>query len=500
MRISLDTPKAIFLILFVVVLGFLVIFDPDLFWHLKTGEWIITHKALPEGDPFSYTRAGAAWVMHEWLFQTLLYAIHRLAGDFGLKLLTASFSVLALYLAFRAAAGLSRRPMPAALIALACFVVMAPNISPRPQLATFLFFAFTLLAIVRHKYAGDSRWLWAVPPLMILWVNMHAGFMAGIALLALAAAGEWLSGRRSSAATLAKVTLATLLCSAVNPDFVHHWLYPFQVMAMDASGVISEWKSPDMHTLRGKLFLLLLIGFFILNIYRNNKPDWTELAIPLFFIAAAFTSARHIPLAMLSMMPFAAAALADGAGTTLAGMLPERIRRRPAALEAGELGAWEGRLNVGLLQLVILITLLVQPAFGKFADTRRNAMLPVGATHFILDSGLRGRMFNEYRFGGYLIYHLYPQQKVFIDGRPDMYGDAFFHTYGTIFTGSHGWQQAFDHYNIDYVVCSRDAPIRQLLLARGDFTLVYDDAFDSVLVRNAPEYAGLIARYGVPAQ
>ncbi|HET6220743.1 MAG TPA: hypothetical protein VFE11_01205, partial [Dongiaceae bacterium] len=115
----------------------------------------------------------------------------------------------------------------------------------------------------------------------------------------------------------------------------------------------------------------------------------------------------------------------------------------------------------------------------------------VGAVQFILDNGITGRMFNSYGFGGYLIHRLYPQQRVFIDGRADMYGDAFVNEYINISEGQPRWAQLFDKYQIDYVVCTPNAPIRQLLLTRGDFRLVFQDEASSVLVKNEPRFGAL---------
>src|SRR5262249_60404157 len=115
----------------------------------------------------------------------------------------------------------------------------------------------------------------------------------------------------------------------------------------------------------------------------------------------------------------------------------------------------------------------------------------VDAGRVILDNRIEGRLFNSYDYGGYLIPTLYPQQRVFIDGRTDVYGDQFFADYFTMAAGAPDWAQLFDSYAIDYIVCQRDAPIRQLLLLRGDFRLVFDNRTSSVLVRNTTRFAAI---------
>ncbi|MGH9963021.1 MAG: hypothetical protein ACREBC_38880, partial [Pyrinomonadaceae bacterium] len=128
---------------------------------------------------------------------------------------------------------------------------------------------------------------------------------------------------------------------------------------------------------------------------------------------------------------------------------------------------------------------------------KANSLLPINAADFIEEAGISGRMFNSYNYGGYLIYRLYPRQKVFIDGRADVYDDDFLKAYMTILHGEPGWEESFDGYGIDYVICHRASPLRQLLLLRGDYKLVYDDNKSSVLLKDAPKYAQLIAKYGI---
>jgi hypothetical protein len=333
---------------------------------------------------------------------------------------------------------------------------------------------------------------------------MHAGFMVGIALLLVATACEfatWLGRGEQAyakrAKTLAVITLLTLGCSAINPDGFSHWLYPFQVMSMDASTQIQEWLSPNFHSLLSKLFLFLVMLFFVLNIYRRGKPDLGEILIPSIFIAAAFISRRHMPIAILTMIPYAAIALAGGAAQAFSASRLVRLYNSYTSTSR-QLGQKENLLNLGLLLVVLIAALLLQPVYQAKAEAKRNAVIPVGAADFIVSSGLTGKMFNEYHFGGYLIYRLYPQQKVYIDGRADMYGDTFFNQYMDIYRGARNWQTLFDRYPIDYVVCSNNAPIRQLLLARGDFTMVYMDTNNSVLVKNIPRYAAIIAHYAHP--
>ncbi|WP_157819273.1 hypothetical protein [Mariprofundus aestuarium] len=500
----LDLPRILFLILFLTLVVSLDLSDPDYFWHIKTGEQILMHGSLPSADIFSYTYFEHPWVLHEWLFQVLVFTIYHSLGPLGIKVMAAFLGMLALYFTYLAASHINHSRVLPALLILACIVPMDPFISPRPQLVSFVLFSLTMLILVQFKYLKRTRYLVALPAMMILWVNMHGGYVVGIALLMLFTMCEfisfWLGDRldkayRKQLSKLAFITLITFLSSALNPDFISHWLYPINVMSMEASrSFISEWRSPDFHSLSGQYNLLLIFGFFIAYAYREIKPDLTEVVLPVFFIAAGFVAYRHMPLAILTIIPFAGVAFAKGAAATLSEG-PVGVIYKKYMSGGRQLGNAEYILNWVLTLIITALLLLSYPILEQRHQKERDSLIPVKATEFIIKAGLSGRMFNTYHFGGYLIYRLYPDQRVFIDGRADMYGDAFLKEYRKIYYGEIGWEKVFEKFAIDYVVCERDAPIRQLLMLRGDFRLVYDDEKNSVLVKEAPRYAEIIANF-----
>lgn len=487
----LDLPHLAFAVLFFWLLFRTELNDPDYFWHLKAGEYIAAHLALPSGDPFSYTFQGKPWALHEWLFEAGLYGVFALLGTTGIKLLTALLGGLSTYIVYRAANRLLGASTLALALAIAYLTVQAGGFVPRPQLVTYVLFATLVHLLITFKYFAEDRRLWAIPPLMVLWVNAHGGYIIGIALLALFCACEWLlhwightdAGYRRRLVKLSLIAAGGALATALNPDGIGAWLFPLRVMNMDfANSVIAEWQSPNFRDLDGKLFLVLAFGFFLANIYRRTKPDLTEMALPVFFLFAGFVSVRHTPLAMLILVPFVAVALRDSP--------VQRFYSRVTG-SGKQLGNAEYVLNWVLLCVVGMTFYLLNPTQQANAQARLNALMPVKAVEFVKSHAISGRMLNEYAQGGYLIYHLYPQQQVFIDGRADIYGAEFLQEFIKIRHGVPGWDKAFDKYAIDYLVVRRDAPIRERLLSRGDFKMVYDDETSSVLVRKLPRFEQL---------
>lgn len=493
----LDKTRLILLLMFMVVLSSLQLVDPDYFWHLKTGEYIVAHRSLPANDIFSYTRLGQHWVLHEWLFEVVLYGFFSVWGAVGVKVLTAGFLIFSISLLIGITQRITRNAAAARCVTLIGVVSLLSGAAPRPQLVTYAFFTIFLCSLLSFKYCQAKISSFVMPLLMIVWVNAHGGFAIGIALVGLFTCCEWLSYwisgstdpvQRQRLVRLTKVGLAILLASLASPSFLAHWMYPFQVLGMTANHVISEWQSPNFHGLGTQMYLILVVTFFISYAYASRLPDATELLVPGFFMIAGFISQRHIPLAALALTPFSARALASGAipAVTAIWQASALARWYRGLAGARKLGRGEYIVNWLLLLVVLAILIGLAPAFQAKEQRRANDVLPIGAADFVLAHGISGNMFNNYDDGGYLIYRLAPARRVFIDGRADLYGDQFIDDFFDIYSAKANWKDKFNKLSIDYAILGKDAPLRQLLKADSAFKEVFFDEHYSVLLRNPP--------------
>lgn len=504
----LDKKRLAFISMFLGLLFLLPLTDPDYFWHLKTGEYIFTQRALPVGDIFSFTRFGKPWVLHEWLFEVVLYGMFSWLGPLGVKLLTTTLAMSALGITYALLRRLAVTPALAFALLLAAFIPFGIGISPRPQLVTYVFFTSFLYVLLSYKYFQTTRYLFALPLLMMVWVNAHGGYVVGIALTGLFVVCEWASywigserdeEKKQRLVRLTLAAIATALASLINPEFVGHWLYPFQVIGMEANRQIQEWQSPDFHDWGTRAYLMLVLVFFVSYTYAARKPDFTELILPAFLMVAGFKAIRHVPLAVLTMTPFIAIALSRG---PVAGLSSLWHRTGPARFYKRWIGGGK-QLDQGeyLLNWIVLLTIafglsVYYPIYHAKDEEKVNERLPVKAANFVVENGITGNLFNNYGDGGYLIYRLSPGRKVFIDGRADLYGDKFFKDFLGIYNGDATWKEKFDKLSIDYVICGKNAPIRQLLLAEKSFKEVYIDKWHSVLLRNAPKQQTLLTKLG----
>lgn len=492
--------------LILVLLFLTTINDPDYFWHLKTGEYIVLQRALPVGDIFSSRHLGQPWVLHEWLFEVALYLMFAWLGTLGVKLFTVTLAVFTLGMLFLLMQRISRSPTIAVALLLTVLGPFAIGISPRPQLITYFCFCFFLFVLVSYKYFDAGVSLWLLPLLMVVWVNAHGGYVIGIALIGIFTVCEWVGYwssfgrdllRRKGLVRLAQVACATVAASLINPGHFERWLYPFEVLGMAANEHIQEWQSPNFHGFIGKWYLLLVLLFVFSYIYAKCKPDLTEAVVPTFFLVNGFLATRHIPLAVLAMVPFIALALRRCEmsrlidrlrGTYLAKMYKNLIGRGP------ELGQSEFVLNWALLAGIGIALSIYASTFAAQEDVKLNEMLPVNAANFVLANGISGNLFNTYHYGGYLIYRFSSDRKVLIDGRADMYGDKFIADFLHIYNGNENWKNKFRDLSIDYAILSIDAPIRQLLREEASFVEVYSDPHHSVLLRNSAKYKSILDR------
>jgi hypothetical protein len=479
---------------FVLLLMLLPLTDPDYFWHLKTGEYIVGHAMLPAGDVFSFTRAGQPWVLHEWLFEVLLYSVSVAFGDTGVRALAAALIMAVLALSFTTARRLAGTVTAWLPLVIGIFA-LASGMAPRPQLLTYVCFALYLAVLLHFKYEHATKPLIVLPLVMVVWVNAHAAYAVGIALMLVFTACEWLAwtcrpardpAEKRRLMRLAQASCLVVLASLANPGLFERWLYPVQVLGMAVNHIIQEWQSPDFHDLNSQAYLVLVLIFFVAIAYGTRKPDLTELALPLLFIVAGCVSRRHVPLAVLLLVPFTALALARGpsagANAFIRNLKP--IRWYMARRSAGqELGNYEYALNWVVAGVVVLCLPAYVHSEQTQAGRRPDRMLVEGAASFIAARGLSGNVFNEYGDGGYLIYRLAPSTKVAVDGRADMYGDQFIKDYLRVYQGAADWQAKFERLAVDLAVLPLDAPIRQLLLENGRFRELYRDKHYSVLQR-----------------
>jgi len=462
--------------------------DPDLWWHLLYGARILADGAIPAVDWLSWSREGAPYVVTQWLGQTVLAAVHAATGPAGLSLLT-WLAALAIVLLAWASTWPGSSPGDRALALAASIAVLAPvwDLYARPQVLGFVCMALLVLLASQalHKGRWSAAGLALVGVTMALWVNAHGSYVVGLAYLGLVVAGflteRWLLGKeRPHASWLLAPAIATA-ATLLNPYGVGAWAYPLEIGALQSTrlGVISEWVPTSMGSAVGAAFLAAVLA--TATAMMQARPQATHLVIFLGMSIFGLMASRHTYFSLVAFVPLLAGALRQGPVCALLG--PALSRRVP-----------------GWLSGALLVASL---AGAAWLNERRQAGLeswtrkifPVAALDFAREHGVSGRVMNEISAGGWLAYH-WPQEKVAIDGRLDLYGDGWFFAWLFARNGGPGWREFIDASGASVFVLQTPSALAQLLAAdQAAFAVLYSDRYYSVLVRRSAQHAELISRH-----
>jgi hypothetical protein len=472
--------------IFILALGLFVMAarsatDPDLWWHLRTGQLTVQNHHVFHNDPYSFTRFDERWVDHEWLSQVFIYALYRAAGWGGL---IAGFAVIvaaAFLLVFRRSPG---QPFIAGAVMVWGAIASIPCLGVRPQMLTLLMASIFLLLLERSY--DRPNLLWWLPPLMLFWVNLHAGFAVGIAFLLLFLIGDALDlafgykDAQLSPARFRQLALIIAICVAVvalNPYGLEMYRYPFQTLHSRAMlAYIGEWLSPNFHESRYLPTLLLMLATLLLPALSQRRLRPRELLLLTVTTYAALRSVRHIPIYLLIAVPLVSAmieaCLRARGKTALLGAPPRSLTSAKlianAILLAGFLCFVVARLHYVVLR---------QPE-------TESKEFPAAAASFLMTSRPAGPLLNHYNWGGYFIWKLFPAYKVYIDGRADLYGDTFMDQFAaSYYLKGKSWQDPLSEWGIRTVVLPPDAPLIVALRAMPAWKEVFADKQAVVLTR-----------------
>ena len=461
-------------------------YDSDFWWHVKTGQFLWEQHKLPLPDPFAYTTAGALAaypgeavtrhfnLTHEWLAQIGIYLAYLLGGTAGLvlcraMLLTAFCGFVGL-VSYRRCGGFFRSLAAAGAVA----VIAMRFAQDRPFLVTFLC-AAAMLALLEYR-----RWRWLLPFIMLLWANAHGGYVVGWLLLAAYCAEDLL--KHSPDRRLLWIAPAAILVSFVNPNGFEVVRVLFYYRQSFLTSTLLEWAPPSLWPPRAFVWLLLTGGGVL--IWRHAKVRPVDWILFVSFGAAALTAERNVvfagmvaPIVIVSYVPC--------------------NRRNPRWLAYGALGA-----------LIALVAWGV--AGGRFFQLRAAEWrFPAGAADFLVAHHIHGPIFNSYEYGGYLIWRLWPREKVFIDGRA--LSESVFRDYARILynhdeRGGNSAAQLLDQYGVEVILMNgfeyATGTLYKLAPALADprdpaWKLVYSDAQAVIFMRRPPPGVGPLDKLAV---
>ncbi len=466
----------VLLMIFGAAAGFTI--TADTWWHLRAGQWIWQHHRLPGADPFSYTLQGAVWHYPGWPAELLMYALVRVGGLGALNIAVALTITSTWWVVWRTMRPQHEEISNGSVIVLAA---LASGVywGARPYLVTFFLSAVFLWLLAREKQRPGHA-VWWLPVLMVVWVNSHGAFVMGLVwwgVYWLAAGLRWLWSRSvlqqppppQTLRAWKKLTLlgvALLVAALLNPYGAEMLAYPFKTVKIHSLYHIAEWRSPDFHQPALLPFLALLLAT-LLSLGASSTPLTAEEAFLLAgSVFLALGAVRNVALAAVVLAPIVARHTAAWL-EALRAARPRPQQRAPAV---------HPRLNLALVALVAFFALgragvMATPQVNRIEVARA---FPVAAVQTLESRHPQGRLFNDYNWGGYLLWAA-PDYPVFIDGRTDLYGDTLIRQWARIMAAEPGWEALLDQWHVRVVLIRRDAPLAQRLPARG-WRLLYQDA------------------------
>jgi hypothetical protein len=471
--------------------------DGDTGYHIKTGEFILDAGKIPRVDIFSFIKPTLKWTAHEWLSEVIMALIYRGSGLTGIVVFFAILLATTHWLLFALLRTKSGDILLCTIITVLATLTASTHWLARPHL-----FSLPLLLIWHHlldrfQY-NDRRTLIYLPLLMLLWVNLHGGFMLGIVLLIIYLAGNLMYSltespasalrHRAKAKALALTILLTVGACMVNPVGAEIFWFPFRVTSdrfiMDW---VIEFMSPNFH--HDLPFKYMFIALLAVLAVTRTRLNLIEAALIILVSYMALYSVRHVSVFAIVVAPIL---LKMSSGIAL--NLPERLtdfyqirRELIAGLDA--------QLNGKVWPAIAFVIVLGLALGGVVRVSFNDKIFPVAAVEFLKREKLPGNMFNNDEFGDYLIFSAWPQYRVFTDGRSDMYGEKHGSPYLKVAGVQPGWKEILRRYDISWTFFQTKTALTAALLDQSDWQPIYSDKVATIFVRKITEYQHLINKY-----
>jgi hypothetical protein len=459
--------------------------DPDIFWHLVTGQWMVDHHQVVSKDLFTFTVSGARWIDPEYTTEIIAYLVYKVGG---LTLVSIAFGALTFvgFLLIWTRVKLERANLVIASIVIGVAGLGGAEVwGPRPQMITFTFTCLEVLWLDRYL-RGKSRAIYFLPLVMIAWANLHGGFLFGLVPVGVAGFVElvhWVrrvdgDEHKRRVRNLILIFIGCIVAAVINPNGIHLYGYVIQPQFSSVQqNFIAEWQSPNFHVLEERGFELMLLMLPIAFMLR--RPSLWDVCLTLAVTYLALSAVRHSILFVAAETPLLIWSFSAGwERMALAARVRAWVVPRARAMLAGAAA-------------IFVVAVLGTGYFvhGTLAHQAKAtaANFPVGASNWLAAHPNVGtRMFNQYGWGGYLIYRFYPDpnRQVFSFGEATLLGNRVMQQVSDVETGNPDWQQIFAEWGINYVVDVPGAPEVLALEVDPQWTKVYDDGLAVIMVKN----------------
>ncbi len=478
----------------------------DIGRHLKVGEIIWQTKSVPKTNLFSFTEPDFYFVNHHWLSEVIFFKIFNFTGFTGL-ILVKVFLILASFLLLFFTVKNYAKLWSLVISFLFSIFVFIQRTEVRPEIFSFAIVAFFLFVLFKAKYQKNYLYLWFLPFLELFWVNLHIYFFIGPFLIFAFLVDRLISKDYAHIKTIIAVLLLTFAATLANPNGIQGALLPFNILNEYGYSIIENQTPSFLAGLFGfnlsififKISAAVLAASLILN-SKKIRHRFFETLISLFFIYAGFRMLRNLSLYALASFPVLALTLTDIQDYFL------RLNLKGVQVFRRISGVF--KVVVSAL-LILLIFLVANNSFYKYTNSSKafGFSVPNGlsrAADFVKENKIEGPMFNNFDVGGYLIWQLYPQEKVFVDNRPEAYSVKFFNeTYKPMQEDKEKWTGFSEKYGINFIFFGHadaapwgDSFLRNIV-KNPDWKTIYINEDAIILVKNNNKNTGIISKFSV---
>ncbi len=480
----------------------------DIWMHLRVGKSIVQLKAIPREDIYSYT-ASLPWINGWWLSQAIFYLLYSGIGSISLSLLKSLIIVIIFAIVLKILLDSKVNLYLACLIIILSAYIGRRGWVVRPQIFTYLFSSISYYILYKYRIEGKSP-IWMIPLLMIFWINLHPGFAIGIVLVLIFAIGGFLDSyfkgkilpleeRESSdinnekAIFLTKIALIAILACLINPYTYHSVILPFMHLEQTTTGLAGvEWASPKFNLSSTRPFEFMILLTIISMVLSGKRVSFIDIGNFIVMLHISLTSFRNIPLFVIIVSPILAKYLLSASEEL---RLKERLRVLTSDLAFR-------------VVVILLLGIYLVYSFITFTDPLRNpfiqdindemfegARYPKKAIDFIEDNKLPQRLFNTYSWGGYTLWRLYSEYKIFIDGRTPVYSLEVLEDYAKIQGATYGFEEILKKYGINTILVPTVLTLAYVLDESPASILIYSDQSASVFISNSSQNREIIDKY-----
>jgi hypothetical protein len=457
--------------------------DPDTIWHIRDGQWILSHARVPTVDFYSYTAAGKPWISTEWLAEVFYAVAFNIGGWRAVAIVgvTACAAIVGIvcfyllqYLRFTIAIGW----------AAAAGAATSPHFLSRPHLLSYVILAIWIVNLLDayDDERPDLPRLVILAPLMILWANIHGSFTLGLTLLyiftAFCAYRYFIQLDYSKCRRLLIVASAVTVCAFMTPYGMLPALMTTKLIGMKfALRYISEWQPPNFQESNYRAFYLIAILSAIAGLgIRLHGPRLVVYAL------ITFTGLRYIRglLMFFFVLPIV---LARPTGAAARFLAPQWASAKPGdgGAASDPIMTFLQKRSVAVVTTCLALAAAVTASTWWRSDIIPTTDAPEAAIDFVRSRNITGNVFNDYLFGGYLIWSGIP---TFIDGRAELFGDDFVRQYAEVVALADINQsfKVLDDYKVNWIILTPKQPLAKAL-TRGPWDEVFSDKYAVVFLR-----------------